>query len=466
MPVVLVELAPMAIALFAMLCAIAVDWLIRQIGNAIGSVGIGPVSWDIGKFFYNQASNVIGWCVQEGQQYFGDIGNWMYGHAYILQAIGGATVSAIGHLGDQIAHIVTTEIPNAISALGIAVGEAIDQAINTVYGEAQTMVNNAYGTLHTLIDSTWLNTEALVSNDYTTLKDYVDQQVGDAEKTAAALYTQLTNEIGNALTGVASNAWTAMGNGVDTLTQDIANAETAAETYARNKANDAYTAAETDITNLGSTLGGEITTAEGNISTLAGTVAGNLTAAETYARNEADNAYTSAETDLKSDVGSLGGEISSLAGTVAGDLTAAETYARNAADNAYTSAETDLTTDVGLLGGAIGTLGGTIATDVGALPGQITAAISLSLAPVLARVATLEECSVGVCDTSPNNFSNLLSDALGVVSFAEFATFIGEAIHDPQTAGQEFAGAAQGFYNTASNAVSDVGSVINAILSL
>lgn len=477
MPVVLVELGPFIVAALAALLAIAADYLVRVIGNGLGvikvDVSIVHFSYDLGAKFISVADGILSGAVDDGRTLFVHLANWFIGHSYIVSSVAASTVSAIEHVGDQIAHIVNTAIPNAEANVSNYILTWALGAINELHTAVDNTIGNAITNTEAFAKAQAGDALATAVQDIATLRSYVDQQVAAAEKTAADLNRALTNDIGNALTGVASAAWENMGNGVDTITQDIAGALTSAETFAKTKAADALNTAESDIGAVKTTLSTAIGAVGGAVAELTNTVATDLTTAETFATTKAGDVLSAAETDitaakntLSTAIGAVGGSVAELGQTVAGDLTAAEQFAVDQANAAKNAAEGVAGAAIGALTGTVDSIGGTVNADALALPGTIAATIALSLAPALARITKLEECSVGTCDDSPNKFSDLLSTALGFAGFAEGADFIVDAIRDPAGTGEQVAATAEQWYSTVSGVTTDVSGVLDALLSL
>lgn len=412
---VLVALGPWVISLVAALLAIAADLIIRAIGNAIGKVGIGPVTWDVGNFFASKAEAVVNWAVSNLDQYFDDAANWFIGHILVLQQLGGAAVSAITHLGDQVAHIVTGVVPNAISAAESSAGAHAQSLVNGVENDLKADFNSLTDTLKG--DVKTIN--STISGDVTNLKNLLTKSVAAGVSTAEGYTDTIHNTINGYIDksvsdaeGIAAGATAALaktiGSQLSNLTDTVAKNLTDAETYARAQANSIYQEVEGDLTSTAKTLQTGITAAQQEaISAI--TVAGqDLTTAEQVAATDAGNAVSSAE---------------SFAATAAG---AAATTAEQALSGALGGIYTDLT------GQALAVNG-----DLSTVEGLIAGAILTSVGAVAARVAKLEECSVGVCDDSPNNFGSLLNAALGLAEFAGAGLFLAKLISDP--AGSEAA---------------------------
>jgi hypothetical protein len=433
----LVALGPLILALVALALAIAADLMIRAIGNAIGKVGIGPVTWDVGSFFVGKAEAVLSWAIKNLDQYFSDAGNWFVGHIEVLQQFAGGVVQAIGHIGDQIAHIVTSVVPNAISAAESSAGAHAQALVNgveddlkadfnsltdTLKGDVKTINSTISGDVTSLKNLLTKSVAAGVSaaEGYTdtihnTINGYIDKSVSDAEGIAAGATAALAKTIGSQLSN---------------LTDTVAKNLTDAETYAKAQATNVYQEVEGDLTSTAKTLQTGINAAQ-NEAISAITVAGqDLTTAEQVAATDAGNAVSSAE---------------SFATQAAG---AAATTAEQALSGALGGIYTDLT------GQALAVNG-----DLSTVEGLIAGAILTSVGAVAARVAKLEECSVGVCDDSPNNFGSLLNAALGLAEFAGVGVFLAKLISDPAGAEAQYSDLIGGLFSSGQSA-------FDALLSL
>jgi hypothetical protein len=433
----LAGLAPLVVALLAMVLAIAADIMLQAIGKAIGKVGIGPVTWDIGSFFVGKAEDLLNWAIHNLDSYFDDIANWFVGHILTLDQFFGAAVSAVEHLGDQIAHIVNTSVPNAIHAAEAAAGAHAQDLVNGVERDLTADVSKIEGIMSgdvkalnqtisgDVTDLTNLisksvtqgvaKAETYTDDAITTTRNYVDKEFGDAESYAAGLVSALASKLGSQLSN---------------LTDTVASNLTAAENYAKAQATQVYNEVEGDLSTAKATLQAGISTAESAASSAAAAAAADLTTAENFATSQVAQGVSTAE---------------AYAGAAAG---AAATGAADALEGALGGIYTDLT------GKALAVNG-----DLSTAEGLIAGAILSSIGAVAARVSKLEECSVGVCDDSPNNFGNLLNDALGLVSIAGVGVFLAELINDPAGAEAKYSDAIGGL-------VSGGQSLFDSILSL
>lgn len=436
MPFVLAPMGAAGAALLAVLCAIALSFLIKAIASQVGNIKLPlGVVIHLGDILANAASSIEQAAVSAGVGLFTHIEQWVYGHAYALYNLADSTVRAIvnvtNHLAaladnvpimigyaEQLATQQVTNLGNAIEAdvsQGVTYARLYLTAANRAVWEAasglaQTVGGNLAAIASYAVDDAESYTDAAINN----LTNYVNQQVTAAEKIASDALAQAQTQIGAAIAGVASTAAANLTSAENTLEGDINAAKAAASS--------ALSSAET-------TIGGEIT----------------------------QTAATAASA-LASEATTLGGEIASTAATAASNLQAAEQSIQGTITGDITGLTSELDSDVGTLQGEIASEAQTFAGDLSNLQTVLTAAIASSIAGVAAQVAELEECAVTECE-GPNNFGNLLQDALGIADFAAFAAFVAEAINSPSAAAGTFEDAAQGLY-------SDATSLMNTLLSL
>lgn len=325
MSVLLLGLPEVGLALLAMLLALGVFVLIRAIANSLPSLSL-PFGISIrpGDWFSAIVSPVIGWIIHATENAWNFVSHWIYGHAWLVEQLAVNTVAAIGHLGDQIAHIVNTVIPDAIRAVERDLGGAVNSLERTIARDATRAA---------------------------------DDLAHDISKVARSIYTSergIVSELDHAIKSAVST-------GVD------------------------------------------------------------------EAVSEADRAIA----DLRSYVDA---KVSEAVGHVEGDIT-------HAIDGVYDDLARVASGEV---------------ADARSIAAVVAAVAALPIAGILARVAKLERCSVGVCEDSPNNFSNLLNDALGLASFIGVGAFLAQVINDPAAAEQAYAGAIQGVYTAGQSALDDL----------
>lgn len=433
----LVGLAPLLVAMLAAVLAIAADLMLQAIGKAIGKVGIGPFTWDVGSFFVGKAEDVLNWAIHNLDSFFDDIANWFVGHILVIDQFFGAVVSAVSHLGDQIAHIVNTSVPNAIHAAEAAAGKHAQDLVNGVENDLKADVSSIEGLLKGDVKA--LNDT--ISGDVTDLTNLISKSVTAGVAKAEGYTDDAIDTLGHTVSkdfqdaesyaaGLVSALASKLGQQLSNLTDTVANNLVAAENYAKAQATQVYNEVEGDLSSTAKTLQQGISTAESAAASAASAAAADLVTAENFATTQASSALSTAET---------------YAGQAAG---AAANTAEQALEGALGGIYTDLT------GKALAVNG-----DLSTAEGLIAGAILSSVGAVAARVSKLEECSVGVCDDSPNNFSNLLNDALGLASLAGVGVFLAELINDPAGAEAKYSDVIGGMFGAGQ-------SLFDSILSL
>lgn len=107
------------------------------------------------------------------------------------------------------------------------------------------------------------------------------------------------------------------------------------------------------------------------------------------------------------------------------------------------------------------------AGDLSAVEGLLAGAISVPLDYAVEGVKDLEECAVRTCE-GPNNFSELLKAALGVVDLGALGAFLAAAINEPANAEQTYASTVGGAYTDAEAGVNALlhGELLETLLDL
>ena len=333
------ELAPLFVdpvtAAAAVALIIAGVLLADMLGSLIGKINIGPIHLDPGSWFRSIAHTIENWAMSTFDHLIAPVGHWLNGIAYDAYHTLSDAVNAVSHLGDQIAHIVNTTIPDAIARQFANIMGIVDSDLGKVYGKIDSEVSTLEGKITDAAGATFAHLAGIIDSDIGAVHALIGKDVAAAEK-------------------IASDALATVER---TLTGDISRAITTAEAAAA-------AAAAVPIRDLGAAVGA------------------------------ADTA------------------IGALAGTLTGDIDSVNAQ---------------------LL---------TIAA---------AAATALSVATTVAR--EFESCAVTSCD-GPNNLGNLLNGLLGVISYAELASFVSLAIGKPGVAAGEFAGAAHGLYTDADQLLS------------
>lgn len=418
MPVVLgwglAELAPILYGLFVTLIGAAAFVLFRAIGNLLPGIDVAFVHINPGDWFRSLGQDISDFVVSRFAGPVNHIADWLYAHVWLTAETLATIPDVLQHLGDQIAHIVTSEIPHAVDRaatftvthVGRLLAElrhdtaTAEHAAATALSAADRAIYKQVAAAEHTIEHDIISTAAHAVDQAVghadrglhDLRRYVDQAVATAAAAAARDLADAKRDIGRAIAGAASTAAANLAHAESTLEQDI--------TRARRAAAGALKGAE-------STLSGEISAASA-------TAAGALTSAEQGIGGQIGQAEQAAATGIDTLSKQLGGEITSQAQAFAGDLTS--------------------------------------------LQGTLEAAIAGSVAAVAARVTKLEECAVTRC-AGPNNLQSLLGDVLGVAGYAEIFMFLARAVQHPAQAEAEFGGLVGGLYH-------DAGSLLDELLSI
>lgn len=486
----LIGLEPLIQSLMVALLALAADLVMRAIGNGIGSVGIGPVNWNIGKFFTDKADAVVNWVLGSLWPMFKNLGDWFLGHSIVFMDLAGAVVSAVQHLGDQVDHIVTVSIPNGIRAAEAAAGAHAQGLINTAEDKIADAYRAAAGGFDEASRWAWEHADhaadnignnilGAVSHGVDSAINYTDGRISTLDRELTQAIADARTAVEGELTDVKKALTKTIGDLANTVAGDYQSALSIAQgdaTTALTTAKGLITQARTDLTNIAAAdantvqdhLNSAVDTINATVDKLTGTVSSDFTAAENFATSQVAQGLQDVTDVLTGTAATVGGAIEAaaagVANTVAGQVAgvanqaaAAEAGLQTQIGQAVAGAQQDANNALDAAEAAVGGALGKIYTDVtgqalayngdlSSIAGTLGIALAGALAGVTARVAKLEQCSVGVCDDSPNNFSNLLQAALGVADMAAVFTFLSQLVSDPAGAEQQYAGLIQGLY--------------------
>lgn len=453
MPVI-VDLAPIAAALFWAGCCIAGYLLIRAIGHLLPNVSILGVGLNFANWFESAAGGVENWLVDRSKDAWRFAADMWHVMAHVFSTAFGDVVNAISHTGDNIVHLATQTIPRAIDTALNGAAAYTDQEL----GKVENKVVNAYNAAtHGFDHAARSEFEALAhgaanvennllgiaSHAVDTAISYTDGAIGQAEGI-------LRSELHDAIVGVKGDIrdlHNLLAGQISDLVNTVASDYQSAKQIAQSDANAALSTAqglistvEHEVSDIANAAPGTITrllqdaigATDSTVASLTTTVGQDFTAAETQARNEVAAAVSTVTDSLNSAVG-----------TLTDAITAAKTAAAAGVQSAIDQAQSDANTAIGTVTGTLENVLGGIAQDVqagdqiyhGDLAGTATAvaaAITGAVAGVASRVATLERCAVGVCESSPNNFSKLLNDALGLAEAGGAFAYLAAAVTDPQ----------------------------------
>lgn len=232
--------------------------LIQMIGSLLGTISVGPINIPIGRWFNSIAHSVESWAINAFDHLLAPLGTWLNGLAYDAYHTLSQVVSNISHLGDQIAHIVNTSIPDAISAEFAHVFGIVDSDIGAINRKIDDAVSSLTGDIASTAGATFAHVMGIVDSDIGALHGYVDDAVGRAESIAS----------------------TALSTAEATITSDISSAiqtaeaaEAAAEAALSKDLTGAIAAAEAAAASAGAYLQGEINGTTAAIAAAAATAA-------------------------------------------------------------------------------------------------------------------------------------------------------------------------------------------------
>ena len=402
MPVLAGELVAVVVALACAALAMMLTYLVKAIGNQLPNFSILGVGINIGKWFINLGDDAASWMVAQSKGLWSDVGKLFQATGYIFNDFAYHAVSALSHAFDYADHIVTVTIPNAVSsALGDAKGYA-----HSLYKDVEGDLSAAVGSLDSTLAGDVKALNSTISRDVTSLGNTIT-------KTAAATLSAAEDYVDSQIKSLRSE-----------LLQDITNT---------------YNAVESDLATAKQQIGAAITG-------VANTAANNLANAESTLEGDIASASQAAANALKSTTATLTGEITNVATTAASEVATAEQEAQQEVGQLATSTASAISSTATTLSGDIATEAQTFAGDLTNLQSVLEAAIASAVGALAVRVTAIEECYVGVCDDSANNFSNLLNQALGLLTFTELAAFIASAVSNPASASAAFSGEVAGLF--------------------
>jgi len=254
--------------------------LAKMIGALLPSVNIGPVHVNPGSWFTSIANSIEQWAVHAFDSVIAPVGHWLNGLAYDAYHTLSDVVNVATHLGDQIAHIVNTSIPDAIAAQFANIMGIVDRDIGTVNTKIDGAVSKVEGDITSAIDHQFANIMGIVDSDIGAVHVYVDSAVAGAERAASTALSTVEKT----LTGDISSA-----------IQTAEAAEAAAEAALSKNLGAAIGAADAAITGLGGVISGDIDSVNATIATIAAAAATALSVAQTTAAEFESCAVTTCE---------------------------------------------------------------------------------------------------------------------------------------------------------------------------
>ena len=452
-------LAELMAGAVALLFGVAAFILLQAIGRALPHISVGPISFHPGDWFVSLGDDVANWVVRLARWQWAFMRDLFTVTAYLFDHAFNATADAITHAFDYADHIVTSTIPNAIGDLRRDVQGYIATAILTAAHAIATGADDIGRAVAHVVAGGVTEAEHYADHVASQLHDAVRHEIADAVSSVEGdihdLKVQLTRSISSLSDTVAADYHSAL----DTAQADATVALNTARGLIADAKAEAESVAAADAARVQGLLQAAINATNATVDRLTGTVAADLTQAEQYAQAQ-----------VAAGVQSVTDELNSTAKALSASIAAAAAAAQAGIAGAIQTAQADANTALGKAEGVIeGALGGiytdltgkaiALNGDLSAIEGLLAGAITGAIAGVAARVAHLEECSVGVCKDSPNNFGNLLHDALGLASVAGVGVFLAELIEHPKAAEQKYADVVGGLFDTGQSA-------LDALLSL
>lgn len=203
MPVVLVGFVPLAAAALAALMAVGVYLLVRAIANSLPSLSLPfGISIKPGDWFQAIVSPVVGWIVHGAESAFHFVAHLIYGHAWLIEQFAQQAVAAVGHLGEQIAHIVNTAIPDAVRAAEHDVARAVNSLERTIARDATRAADDLAHDISKVARSVYTSERGIVSELDHAIKSAVstgvNEAVSEADRAIADLRSYVDQRVGEA----------------------------------------------------------------------------------------------------------------------------------------------------------------------------------------------------------------------------------------------------------------------------
>lgn len=435
MPWVLVGFGDMVWAMVAVALVVGGILVAKGFENTIGKLPW-PIGWAIKDAISFVTGGISRYIWNLTNFAWPRVGAFIRSHPYLMGSFLGAIARTFEHHGNQIAHLNNNVIPSSHD-------DALSRANNYT-----TSVNNALQGRIDGVQATESNDVRVLHADLSSLRGYVDGPFRNA----------VNNEVNAARTEAENQAAADLNNAISIVVSRIANDE-------QQLAN------LMDIATV--QIPSEIQQAQ--------------QAAESQAHNElvaVVDQLVARLNDLQSQIiananaeqEALAAAKAAIATQQAQDLTTAEGFAVAQAASSLAASQMALAAQAAQQTAALQSQASAVSlqlqgirdkqtideANIGAVTNVATVAIPLSIAAVSTSVATLAQevtrCMVTTCE-GPNNWQNLLQQALGVASFAEVAAFIGQAIKDPKGESAALASVAGTTYNAGH-------SLIDSLLSL
>lgn len=254
--------------------------LADMLSSLLGKISIGPISINPGAWFSSIAHSIERWAIGKFDGIIAPVGAWLNAIAYDGYHNLSSVVAAISHLGDQIAHIVTSTVPDAIAHQFANIMGIVDQDVGKLSVKVDQAVTKVEGDITTAIDHQFAHIMGIVDSDIGQLHGYVDNAVAGAERIASSALATVEHTLEGDVTRAIQTAEAAAAAADAALSRDLDAAIGAAEAAAGAAAG---------------VLQGEITSANAQLATIAASAAAALALARTIAGEFESCAVTSCE---------------------------------------------------------------------------------------------------------------------------------------------------------------------------
>ena len=269
MPFVLAPLFVDPVTAAAAIALIIAGILLAQmLGSLLPKFSVLGVTVDAGKWFLGIAHSIESWAMNKFDSVISPIGNWLNGLAYDAYHSLSSTVNAITHLGDQVAHIVTATVPDAIAAQFANIMGIVDRDIGTVNTKIDNAVSKVEGDISSAIDHQFANILGIVDSDIGALHVYVDDHVAAAEQDASTALSTVERTLGGEISSAIQTAEAAAAAADAALSRDLGAA---------------IGAADAAVAGLQGVITGDITSVNAAIAAIAASAATALSVAQTVA---------------------------------------------------------------------------------------------------------------------------------------------------------------------------------------
>lgn len=411
----IVGLAVLGDLLFCLIC-LAVGYSIITFGKFIANLvpNIPIPFFHFRDLIIAAAEGAGGFLMDLTHGSFRRLGDWLVDAAYFIHYPLFKLIQVLDHHANQLSSIRSNDIPGAVNSANGYTNDHVAGEANT----RQSQINAVNSDLHSAEVSLQNNIDTLahqtVPADIASAKSAVESDLHDTATSLQNNIDSLQRELVTDLNAVWANVQPLQNAVYNQIPAEFAQA--AAQTSADILA--AKNAVVSQLTDAIATVNGEIATAVQRANDALSQAVQGIDA-------ELNNAIVAEQTALANAKADVLTQLQSQRDTLQGEISI---------DNA----------------------------NIGTLQEATSITIPAAIAAVATGVATItsefERCAVTTCD-GPNNFRNLLNEALGLAGAVDIVAFLAAAAKDPSGEARAFAGVAEGIYN-------DAHSLIDGLLSL